>query len=689
MMSGLASREPTITIQVNTTTKTRCPRARKLLFSTILPRNFTWDLNLSLVFPGFADEGPPGSSTSPFSLPLNRLLYPSSIGANGRLVHVVIAFEILMSGDALGFPGFPFCLSAKDEVSIASHGGKGHRRQSAATERLKAPNRSHLDESAPHFNAIAIGRNALTVSFIIRLGTPHRRWRIGQVVQKLLQLDARKTSVRRNLREDAVFLQSDDLAREPTWKGRAEFPYKSFRKIDGKAGKMSPWNINRNLIGSPMMHSKSDDGGVDDHLTWDRKHGLCVQLLRVPSQCPYYRESYSDEEPMLPASGTGELGITASCILTTLTHALASFFSTFLVLYPSAPTSGSVLPYGVVNFFGDKRSCLTSIKQRKTSSDCVVHFDDARARLSTIFLSTFLVIHLSAPIAANIGGSRLASSVMVEREYYQIAFGERYLLPFLFAIHVTSSVVALTLASNSFSPSGGPSTPKSHVRIRKLRSLLRISAYAALFFFVPTRAVIHRLLPTEVDAPACLRATSTQTHLSLSRSSLSCVPVRVAEVASIIYTWHIGYLRLATVEVFASPSGGNRTTVVAGATTLPVLESLLDLGAFMRTSFYVVVGLSAVPGHPDGLLGVSVMKSTSLGVRSPCEGVFVLAHRNINDIHAVADDACIQDLHGASKTHPPRHYDRLIYMSGLLVPSEAMPTGPLWCHLTMCKGSTS
>ncbi|KAI6037117.1 hypothetical protein BKA83DRAFT_4486102 [Pisolithus microcarpus] len=95
----------------------------------------------------------------------------------------------------------------------------------------------------------------------------------------------------------------------------------------------------------------------------------------------------------------------------------------------------------------------------------------------------------------------------------------------------------------------------------------------------------------------------------------------------------------------------------------------------MRTSFYVVVGLSAVPGHPDGLLGVSVMKSTSLGVRSPCEGVFVLAHRNINDIHAVADDACIQDLHGASKTHPPRHYDRLIYMSGLLVPSEAMPTG--------------
>ncbi|KAI6037116.1 hypothetical protein PISMIDRAFT_646113 [Pisolithus microcarpus 441] len=80
--------------------------------------------------------------------------------------------------------------------------------------------------------------------------------------------------------------------------------------------------------------------------------------------------------------------------------------------------------------------------------------------------------------------------MLLEREYYQIAFGERYLLPFLFAIHVTSSV------------SEGPSTPKSHVRIRKLRSLLRISAYAALFFFVPTRAVIHRLLPTEVDAPA-------------------------------------------------------------------------------------------------------------------------------------------------------------------------------------------
>ncbi|KAI6147568.1 hypothetical protein EDD17DRAFT_1647865, partial [Pisolithus thermaeus] len=35
------------------------------------------------------------------------------------------------------------------------------------------------------------------------------------------------------------------------------------------------------------------------------------------------------------------------------------------------------------------------------------------AHVSAPFLSTFLVIHLPASIAVNIGGSRLASSVMV------------------------------------------------------------------------------------------------------------------------------------------------------------------------------------------------------------------------------------------------------------------------------------
>ncbi|KAI6111238.1 hypothetical protein F5141DRAFT_1113307 [Pisolithus sp. B1] len=142
------------------------------------------------------------------------------------------------------------------------------------------------------------------------------------------------------------------------------------------------------------------------------------------------------------------------------------------------------------------------------------------AHTSAPFLSTFLVIHPSAPIAVNIGGSRLASSVMLlGREYYQTTFGERYLLLLPFTIHVTSSVakwVVLILASNSSSPSPSselsasdsdtaalseePFTPKSCARIHKLTSLLSVSAYGALFLFIAIHVVTHRLSPAEADA---------------------------------------------------------------------------------------------------------------------------------------------------------------------------------------------
>ncbi|KAI6150206.1 hypothetical protein EDD17DRAFT_1739618 [Pisolithus thermaeus] len=112
------------------------------------------------------------------------------------------------------------------------------------------------------------------------------------------------------------------------------------------------------------------------------------------------------------------------------------------------------------------------------------------AHTSAPFLSTFLVIHLSAPIAVSIGGSRLASSVMLlGREYYQTTFGERYLLLLPFTIHVTSSIAKWV-----------PFTPKSCARIHKLTSLLSVSAYGALFLFIAIHVVTHRLSPAEADA---------------------------------------------------------------------------------------------------------------------------------------------------------------------------------------------
>ncbi|KAI6011069.1 hypothetical protein EDC04DRAFT_2580766 [Pisolithus marmoratus] len=233
---------------------------------------------------------------------------------------------------------------------------------------------------------------------------------------------------------------------------------------------------------------------------------------------------------------------------------------------------------------------------------------------SAPFLSTFLIIHLSAPIAANVGGSGLASSVMLlGREYYQTAFGERYLLFLPLAIHVTSSIAkraVLTLApdSSSLSPSSRPSmsdldstadseksfTPKSRARIRKLTSLLSISAYTALFLFVPIHVATHRLLPARADSPAW---PSNNVDLDALGSSeldfefvktaiktwpwrswmlytglVGCVLVHAAEGASVIYTRYIrGRVGVPTL---LSLRGNKKNAVVAGVAALPVLTGL-------------------------------------------------------------------------------------------------------------------
>ncbi|KIO05597.1 hypothetical protein M404DRAFT_999729 [Pisolithus tinctorius Marx 270] len=230
---------------------------------------------------------------------------------------------------------------------------------------------------------------------------------------------------------------------------------------------------------------------------------------------------------------------------------------------------------------------------------------------SAPFLSTFLLVHLSAPIEANIVGSGLASSVMLlGREYYQTAFGERYLLLLPFAVHVTSSVakrVVLTFISDldSLARSEKPFSPKPRPRIRKLTSLLSISAYTTLFLFVPIHVATHRLLPAEADT---LAWPSTDVDLDPLGSSeldyefvktaiktwpwrswilytgiVGCVLVHAAQGASVIYARYIrgrcGCVGLPNRPSLRSSSGnalglarGNRkTAALAGVAALPVL----------------------------------------------------------------------------------------------------------------------
>ncbi|CAL1703228.1 unnamed protein product [Somion occarium] len=107
---------------------------------------------------------------------------------------------------------------------------------------------------------------------------------------------------------------------------------------------------------------------------------------------------------------------------------------------------------------------------------------------STPFIATFLIIHLTAPALANLGGSCLASQVMLlGREYYQTSFGEKYLLIAPFAAHVVSGVLKRLTT---------PSTLR-----RRISSILTLTGYSALLFFLPIHYLTHRVYPSDPSPP--------------------------------------------------------------------------------------------------------------------------------------------------------------------------------------------
>ncbi|TFK45628.1 hypothetical protein OE88DRAFT_1715324 [Heliocybe sulcata] len=91
------------------------------------------------------------------------------------------------------------------------------------------------------------------------------------------------------------------------------------------------------------------------------------------------------------------------------------------------------------------------------------------AQGSSSFIGIFLAIHLTAPAMANLGGSSLASQVMLlGREYYQTPFGEASLVLAPIGIHAFTSIT---------------------------------KRYAMFFVFAPIHFITHRLNPTSPDAP--------------------------------------------------------------------------------------------------------------------------------------------------------------------------------------------
>ncbi|KAH8100262.1 hypothetical protein BXZ70DRAFT_893686 [Cristinia sonorae] len=107
---------------------------------------------------------------------------------------------------------------------------------------------------------------------------------------------------------------------------------------------------------------------------------------------------------------------------------------------------------------------------------------------SAPFITTFLLIHLSAPVMANLGGTSLASQVMLlGREYYQTSFGEKYLLLVPLAVHSLSGIAKRVVA---------PSPLR-----RRFTSLLSLTAYAAYALFLPVHFMTHRIYPSDPNPP--------------------------------------------------------------------------------------------------------------------------------------------------------------------------------------------
>ncbi|KAH9857525.1 hypothetical protein C2E23DRAFT_278495 [Lenzites betulinus] len=105
---------------------------------------------------------------------------------------------------------------------------------------------------------------------------------------------------------------------------------------------------------------------------------------------------------------------------------------------------------------------------------------------SAPFITTFVLIHLTAPVMANLGGTSLASQVMLlGREYYQTSFGEKYLVLTPLVIHPLSAILKRVLA------------PKP---ARRLSSILSITGYTTAVA-VAVHFFIHRVAPSDPAPP--------------------------------------------------------------------------------------------------------------------------------------------------------------------------------------------
>jgi hypothetical protein len=240
-----------------------------------------------------------------------------------------------------------------------------------------------------------------------------------------------------------------------------------------------------------------------------------------------------------------------------------------------------------------------------TTRQRIIKYLTLAQRCSAPFLSVYIGIHLSAPIAANFGGSALSTKMMVRanrrvcistdetdrilqllgREYYQGNYTEYILLWIPLGIHVGSSLTRRFLL-------GLPKRP----------ALVTVAAYGALIP-VLLHAGFHRILPSSPAPPIS----------SLSPSELDYEFVKTGFSAWPVFTW-TSYMTLVSVVLLHAAEGASIITryFTGYAPTKLVRRSIAAL-----TTSAVFFGLYRIYQEPLQLRGLQLDRVMSVYRQSP------------------------------------------------------------------------
>ncbi|PCH38574.1 hypothetical protein WOLCODRAFT_136346 [Wolfiporia cocos MD-104 SS10] len=185
-------------------------------------------------------------------------------------------------------------------------------------------------------------------------------------------------------------------------------------------------------------------------------------------------------------------------------------------------------------------------------------------------ITTFVLIHLAAPVLAIVGGSSLASQTMLlGREYYQTALGEPFLLFAPLLLHPLTSTLRRVLAPHLARP---------------LPNSFTLAGYAASFSIVG-HVLANRVFPMD-PAPPVLAVGPAELDFEFVKLAVQTWPVRTVVaytglVAAVV--WHATqgmaimwnrYLRAALGGVSV---GARKTALVTAGVLLTVYTSLYVL----------------------------------------------------------------------------------------------------------------